>query len=71
MSASEIFDSLCKERNAWPFKDMLVGDVVEFGEDLGEKARHAAQSYRKHPYGMKFKTRKDKSTGKMYIKRIA
>ena len=71
MSASEIFESLCNERQARPFKNMSVGDVVELEPALAKKAQHAAQSYRNKPYGMKFKTRKDKSTGKMYIKRIA
>ena len=54
----------------WPFKNMSVGDVVEFPPEIASRAATSASGYGAN-YNMKFKRRKDKSTGKMYIKRIA
>lgn len=72
MSNNDIFDEL--DRSArdgfWPFKDMKIGDVVEFDKEIKSRAAGSAGGYAK-AYGMKFKQRTDKSTGKLYIKRIA
>ena len=70
MSASMTFEKLDSRKMAWPFKDMSVGDVVEFPPELASRAATAASGYGAS-YNMKFKRRKDKETGKMYIKRIA
>lgn len=68
MSVNDLFEKLSKPK--WPFKSMKVGDVVEFPEHMASTAASAASGY-SGTYNMKFKRRKDKSTGKMYIKRIA
>lgn len=68
MSANDFFEKLSKPK--WPFKGMKVGDVVEFPEHMASAAASAASGY-SGTYNMKFKRRKDKETGKMYIKRIA
>lgn len=68
MSVNDLFEGLSKPK--WPFKDMKIGDVIEFPPEMAAKAATAASGY-SGTYNMKFKRRKDKSTGKMYIKRIA
>lgn len=72
MSNSDIFDELnANARDGfWPFKDMKIGDVVDFPKEMKKRASGSAGGYAK-AYGMKFKQRTDKSTGKLYIKRIA
>lgn len=70
MSAGKIFESLDSGKMTWPFKNMSVGDVVEFPPEIASRAATSASGYAAS-YNMKFKRRKDKSTGKMYIKRIA
>ena len=68
MDANEIFENINKPK--WPFKNMKVGEVVEFPSDIAEKAAIRVSGYAAN-YNMKFKRRKDKETGKMYIKRVA
>lgn len=70
MSANMTFEKLDSCRMTWPFKDMKIGDVVEFPPELASRAATTASGYGSS-YNMKFKRRKDKETGKMYIKRIA
>ena len=70
MSASKIFENLDSGKMAWPFKNMSVGDVVEFPPEIASMVATSASGYGAN-YNMKFKRRKDKETGKMYIKRVA
>lgn len=70
MSAGKIFESLDSGKMAWPFKNMSVGDVVEFPPEIASRAATSASGYGAS-YNMKFKRRKNKETGKMYIKRVA
>ena len=70
MSASKIFENLDSGKMVWPFKNMSVGDVVEFPPEIASRAATSASGYGAK-YNMKFKRRKDKETGKMYIKRVA
>lgn len=64
-------EDIFKDGPVWPFKTMKVGQIVSFEEN-----QHRAQTSA-HAYGrqaeprMKFKTRTDKKTGILYIKRIA
>jgi hypothetical protein len=68
---SSIFDDNKNlHRDEWPFKDMSVGQVISFDGDLGVKAQKRVHAYGVM-YSMKFKTRKDKTSGRMFIKRIA
>ena len=72
MGNADIFDELeaCARDGFWPFKDMKVGDVVDFPKELKRRAAGSAGGYAK-AYGMKFKQRTDRATGTLYIKRIA
>lgn len=66
-----MIEDIFTEGPVWPFKSMEVGQVVTFSEN---QARAQATV---HAYGrtseprMKFKTKTDKATGILYIKRIA
>ena len=66
-TASEKFESIFKELAEWPYKDMVVGEVVEISENT-KRAQVYAHSYGA-ANGMKFSTRTDKTTGNLYIKR--
>ena len=67
-TASEKFESIFKELAEWPYKDMVVGEVVEISENA-KRAQVYAHSYGA-ANGMKFSTRTDKATGNLYVKRI-
>ncbi len=68
MDVKDRFDSI--GRYEWPFKHMAVGDVVSFNDERKTRAAGTAHAYGKQ-YGMKFKTRTDKSNGDVLVKRIA
>ena len=67
-TASEKFESIFKAPTEWPYKDMVVGEVVEISENT-KRAQVYAHSYGA-ANGMKFSTRTDKTTGNLYVKRI-
>ena len=67
-TASEKFESIFKPAAEWPYKDMVVGDVIEITENT-KRAQVYAHSYGA-ANGMKFSTRTDKDTGNLYVKRI-
>lgn len=59
------------EETKWPFKKMAVGDVVSFNENQA-RAQMCAHVYgRQLIPSRKFKTKTDKATGILYVKRIA
>lgn len=55
-------------RVSWPFKDMLVGDVLNIYGDITDRASVMCHVYGKSS-GMKFKTRKQKD-GTLSVQRI-
>lgn len=60
-----------EEGPVWPFKNMEVGQVVTFVENQ-LRAQTSAHAYgRQANPRMKFKTKTDKATGILYVKRIA
>lgn len=64
---NDIFESIAAK--AWPFKEMNIGDIEIF-ETNQLAAQRTAHAYGRN-YGMKFKTATDKSTGKLYVKRVS
>ncbi len=68
MTIQDKFDSL--QTSKWPFKNMKVGDIEVFSGENKTMAATTAHAYGRQ-LGMKFKTRKDRETGDIYVKRIA
>lgn len=59
------------EGPVWPFNHMEVGQIVTFSENQ-LRAQTSAHAYGKQADPrMKFKTKTDKATGILYVKRIA
>lgn len=69
MSEQDIFDSLDGVFLDWPFKKMAVNDVVALDQNEWPNAQMYCHTFARQA-GMKFKTRKDRATGKLYVKRI-
>ena len=64
---SDIFDALYHETTEWPFKSMSVGQVLSFTDKRAQVYCHV---YGKTA-GFRFRTRTDRRTGILYIKRIS
>lgn len=60
------------ERSDWPFKHMTVGQVVKIENRDALTSQRTAHAYAsaQNPR-WKFKTKTDKATGILYVKRIA
>ena len=70
MDNKEKFNSLDSTKFTWPFKNMKVGDVVVFTGEQTKLAAINAHTYGRY-LGFKFKTRTDRKTRDVYVKRIA
>lgn len=53
----------------WPFKIMSVGQVVEIDSSMANRGQSYAHQYGRK-YGMKFKTKRRKSDGALFVKRV-
>jgi hypothetical protein len=60
------------ESSVWPFKHMVIGQVVKLEDRDALRAQRTAHAYAsaQNPR-WKFKTKTDKATGILYVKRIA
>lgn len=59
------------KQTKWPFNDMAVGDILSFDKDQQTAQRYAHVYARQAIPQMKMKTKTDKATGILYVKRIA
>lgn len=53
----------------WPFKNMDVGSIVEIPPSMAHRGQSYAHQYGSK-YGMKFKTKRRKSDGALFVKRV-
>jgi len=59
------------EQRVWPFSDMEVGDIVSFDKNQATAQIYAHTHARQAEPKRKVKTKTDKATGILYVKRIA
>jgi hypothetical protein len=67
---NKIPDDFFEERK-WPFNDMEVGDIVSFDKNQSAAQLYAHVYARRSEPRKKMKTKTDKATGILYVKRIA
>ena len=53
----------------WPFKTMEVGQIVEIEKSMASRGQSYAHQYGRK-YGMKFKTKRRKADGALFVKRV-